>query len=454
MIAVSKKPISRFRVESAGRLVIPALCIASFAVYVGLRVGNFLLVEEVREFPDTPVYTGIASRSFFDPRFWVGPRPWTVPLVYKLLANAPERIFMFQSAFSILSWGVLAVFATRAMRVRLLGVVAFVAVLVFSLSAEVSMWDGVMVCDSISLSLMALFIASWLWLLEGWDFRKAGVVIGAAFLWAFAYDTNAWAVVMIGLLLVFMAAIGRARKSYFLIAAVLVMIFAASDFTANKARRWRVAFINTVGTRILPSPERTEYFAQSGMPITPALTRLTGKKAWAENWAFFKDPALAEFRDWLHARGKSSYVRFLLSHPAVTILEPLRHPEELLASELRNYAPIGFSPVLRGAFAEIVYPKKWALVWIWAAAIILGVAVGTRIWKHNTAFLVPLGMILLVYPHAVLIWHGDPNEIGRHALQAAVYFRLGLWLLVLFVGDWVIGRRSSGQSWSAAARTA
>jgi hypothetical protein len=133
-------------------------------------------------------------------------------------------------------------------------------------------------------------------------------------------------------------------------------------------------------------------------------------------------------------------MRFLLSHPALTIQEPLRHSELLLSAELRNYAPAGFSPILRGAVAEIVYVKKWSLLCVWAGAIVFGWALGLTIWKHNITALVPLALIVLAYPHGALIWHADPNEIDRHALEVAVHFRLGLWLLVLFGADLMIAQ--------------
>jgi hypothetical protein len=408
-----------------------------------LRLANLLLIEEVRQFPDTPVYTKIASLSLWNPRFWVGARPWSVPLFYKLLGTDPNSIAFFQLSFSIISWGLLAFFIAKAVRLSWLKPIAFGVILLFSLSAEIILWDGVMLCDSVSLSLMALLIASWLWLLEGWDLRKAALVVTLAFLWSFTYDTNAWAVLMIAALLLTGVAARRIQSRYVLIASAFVVIFVMNDLSANRAHRWVVAFMNNVGMRILPSSEKTAYFAELGMPVSPALMERTEKKAWSNNWAFFKDPALQQFRDWLYAHGKSSYLRFLLFHPVMTILEPLRHPMDLLAPKLGPYSPIGFSPLLRGVVAEIMYPKKWLLLWVSATTIVLGLTIGPRIWRYNKAFLVPLGLILFAFPHGALIWHGDPNEIGRHALQIGVYFRLGLWTLLLFAADALLARRTT-----------
>ncbi len=410
--------IPKIRSETRKGVELSALLLILFLLYSALRIVTFPAFEEVRSFPDTPVYTELASQTIWDLHFWVGPRPWTTSLFYKLLRIDPQRIAKFQLAFSTICWGLLALCVARTLRSSWLGPIAFTMILVFSLSAEIIMWDGVILSDSISLSLMALFIASWLWLVEDWQWFKVALLTLAAFLWSFAKDTNAWVVLMIAALIIIAVAARRIQGRYVLIASVFALIFVMNDVSANRAHRWVVAFMNIVGLRILPSPERTAYFAELG------------------------NPGLQNFRDWLHADGKASYIRFLLAHPAMTTQEPLRHPEELLAPELKNYAPVNFSPILSGALAEIVYVKIWGLLLIWAAGIVVGLVVGLGLWKHRKAVIVSLALIVLAYPHAVLVWHGDPNEIGRHALQAGVHFRLGLWLLLMMAADISIARLS------------
>ena len=421
--------------ETIKTAIQPVLYLFLFLASTVLRVTNFDALQEVRSLPDTPVYIKLASRSLFDPVFWVGARPWSTPLVFKVLGNDPPSIAVFQLTFSIVSWALLALCIARTVRVSWLKPIALSFILLFSLSAEIIMWDGVLLPDSISLSFMALLVAAWLWVLEFWRWYKAALVVLVALFWSFTQDTNAWVVMMIGGALLMGVTAGRFRRRYVLIATAFAIIFAINDYSANRARRWVVAFMNNVGLRILPIPERTEYFAQAGMPITPALLERTGKKAWSDDWAFFKDTELEGFRQWLHAHGKSTYMKFLLSDPAMTIQEPLRHPELLLSAELRNYAPAGFSPILKGTVAEIVYVKKWSLLCIWAAAIAFGLAVGLRLWRNYPAFVVPLVLILLAYPHGALVWHADPNEIARHAFRAGVHFRLGILLLILFATD-------------------
>jgi hypothetical protein len=45
---------------------------------------------------------------------------------------------------------------------------------------------------------------------------------------------------------------------------------------------------------------------------------------------------------------------------------------------------------------------------------------------------VPIGLILLEIPHALLVYHGDTLEIPRHAILMAIMLRLGVLMLALF----------------------
>jgi len=241
-----------------------------------------------------------------------------VPFFYKLAGNIPHSIALLQLSFSILCWGLLAIAVSRALQFYWLKPFAFLIILLFSLSDHIIMWDGAMLSDSISLSLMALFVASWLWLLENWNWQRAALMLMVAFLWAFSRDTNAWVVLMLAALLLTIGSLCRSRRCLSIVP-VLVMFFIANELSLNYSRRWVTPFFNVIGRRILPNAESTAFFAQFGMPVTPALMRLSGQLAWGQDWAFYKDPALQEFRHWTYDRGKSSYNNFLLAHPVMTI---------------------------------------------------------------------------------------------------------------------------------------
>ena len=70
----------------------------------------------------------------------------------------------------------------RQQEQRLGAVVALAAVLAFSLAPENVLWDADLISESVSLSLTAALVASWLWILRrpSWWSYGATLVIAAA----------------------------------------------------------------------------------------------------------------------------------------------------------------------------------------------------------------------------------------------------------------------------------
>ena len=50
-------------------------------------------------------------------------------------------------------------------------------------------------------------------------------------------------------------------------------------------------------------------------------------------------------------------------------------------------------------------------------------------------WLVLSALLLNLYPLMFMVWHGDPMEIPRHAVQIGIQFRLAGWIAVLLFLD-------------------
>ncbi len=87
-----------------------------------------------------------------------------------------------------------------------------------------------------------------------------------------------------------------------------------------------------------------------------------------------------------------------------------------------------------GDTSDYTEKATWPLwLWVWASGLMFGFAFVVAVRIGEPRWFIPLILIMLAYPHAAIVWHGDPNDIG--ALQAGVHFRLGLWMLLLFAAD-------------------
>ncbi len=419
-------------------------CAALLLMYVSVRILNTSLIQQPREFPDTDVFTDIASQPLSSLSFWAGGRPFVVPLVYKALNSDFRVIAIVQLVLSVMSWTLLGIHAARAIQLPLLRPLAFGVILLFSLNQNIIEWDTAMLSESFSLSLFALFLACWLWLLARWQWRRVLSLVIVAFLWTFSRETNAWMVLLVGLILIPIACCRKSNRKYLVISALFVLLFFGNELSSNRGQRWVFPFLNVLGQRVLPRQEYLADFARCGMPITPALTRMAGKAGSGDDWAFYNDPALEGFRVWLYAEGKPCYMRWLISNPQMALEDPLAHIGLLLADREDVYSAREFVPVYPPILETIVYPSELPFLLWWASAIAVGLAVGALDWRHDSFLSVPLLMTLLVYPHAFLVWHGDAMEVGRHALQVGIQWHLGMLLLLLFGVDRFLMRPDDG----------
>ena len=406
--------------------------------YAGLRVLNLSQVApKVRVTVDTASYVRISQESLFGSRFLAGSRPFVFPLVLKLLGNDDETVVWLQGIISIISWSVLAISAAYSFRVLFLKFTAFGLILLFSLSRYILGWDSVLLTESLSLSLMALFIAGWLWLAKGWHWGKAIFILTVAFLWTFSRDTNAWVVFLGALFLLLLVGFRLVDRKCLTLAGALIFMFFVSNLSADLGRRWVFPLQNILGSRILPNGQATDFLARCGMPVSSQLMELSGGFGNSAGREFHVDPALEEYRLWLYQNGKRCYVKWLLSEPVESIKAPLAEFNSLIS--MRAIKPSSFSkkfsPVLPRMLEAILFPRPGPLILlaiIWAGILI---AIVTKAWLQNIIWWVVIGINILVLPHYLITWHGDAMGIYRHMISAGVQFYLGAWLFVLLVLD-------------------
>ena len=417
------------------------LMLLIFAFYANLRWANESPVfEKTKETADTPAYVRVSGEALFSKDFWANTRPPVFPLLLKYYAADKVKIAAFQAAFSIFAWGMLALSMAYALK-GFLRPIAFGLILALSLDHHIAGWDMVLLTESLSVSLMALFLAVWLWLLRNWSWGKVGILSLVAFLWAFTRDTNGWILLMLATLTLLGVLFFGARKRYLSVALAFGLIFALSNFSANKGDRWVFPFQNVLAQRILTDQEATAFFSDCGMPITLELLDLAGGFANSNDRAFYTAPTLQPYRDWLKVGGKSCYMRWLISRPLTSLREPWPDLVWLLAfEEADSFYPQLYQPILPWYAEHILYPQN-AVFWLWVLTTIGAlIAIWKKVWKTNPAWVVFIALCPLIYPHLFIVWHADVPGTHRHALTVSLQFVLSLWLLGLLSIETILTR--------------
>jgi hypothetical protein len=409
-------------------------------IYAALQVVSTLQVREALWLPDSIDYIFPAETfTWTEPGLWTHTKPWGAAVLYKLTGSSPATIDAVQTIVSALAWLALAWIFSRFIRVRWLRVTAFGFTLGFSLAPSVQMWNHIIQSESLSISLMVLILAVWLSLLQNWRWEKLFALIFLFAWWIGTRETNVYLSLMTAGILVLVGLFYKRQRFYWAVSALLVF-FCYVNMQISEVPtlpRWLYPLTNTVLNRILPNEEFRGYFEYFGMPVTPELLSLSGGFANSENFAVYNNPALDDMERWLYKRGKDVYIQFLIAHPAYTLTSPWTHIDELLTpSELLNYAPDRYSPVIAWLFGKVFFPNSLWLVLL-LVLLTLVFTIMAKPWKGPSAFWLVLGFLVLFFPHFYLAWHGDAAEVGRHAIQASVQLRTSLWLLLWLALDTV-----------------
>jgi hypothetical protein len=249
------------------RASILALGYIALRVFAARRIATGI-------YPDSSAYERIASSPFASGSFFRGTKPWGVPLLYKVLPGATDvSAPVAQLGISIAAWLVLAVAVSRCVSGRRTRGAALAAVLPFSLSSSIGLWDGDLLSESLSLSLMALLVAGLLTLARRPTVLVAVAAGAAAALWASTRDTNAYVVVLLAPLAG--AAIWRAGRLHFALVVAVAFLAAGGAAIAASAStaRSELLLMDIVDERVLEQPAAQAFFVARGLPVRSNLRR-------------------------------------------------------------------------------------------------------------------------------------------------------------------------------------
>jgi hypothetical protein len=409
------------------------------ATFVGVRLWGIAGIAP-GIWNDTASYQRVADAAWWSRARWAGERPPLLPLLLTITAGSERVTVWAQTIVSIacwlfLAWVVATVCSSRWDRRRLLG---GGLVLALGISPPVMQWDGAMLSESLALSTTALVVACGLRFVQQQNLSRAIALGAAATAWGACRDTHLWLLGAIGagtlVAIVVVALRHRQLRGVVVlgVAGFLVAGAVVGTAAADHGQRDEFPLSNTMAVRILPYPDRVEWFADHGMPQADALAALardpfivpeTGVRAIFVDGS---DASWSPYVSWLAEDGRRVYVEWLATHPGYVIAEPFRDPERVF-----NNGP-GTWAFYRPHDARIL-PGTWILFPPWWVTL-LGAAAATAVVARgrglNGVWWFAVGVAALSVPHALLAWHGDGMEAARHALVACVQLRIGVVLMV------------------------
>ena len=422
------------------KVVVFIVQLALLVGYVWLRVENVQRIHEPRtSFGDTHEFLDAAQESIISKSFWISLRPPGVPMIYKIVGSDIQNIANFQFVFSLFAWIAFALVVSNSIQSFFLKPLAFGWILTFSLSKEFIMWDYIILGDSISISVMILFFASALWLLSKWNNLRLSVFLLFALLFTFTRDDFAYFSLMLGLVLLLLLFRTRHWRRIMAISSILIAMFFVSNMLSSNSLRWYRPLLNTIGLRILPNPVYTSYFEKRGMPFSEALMERSGKHLHADGNAIIVDPRLEDFRAWVLENGKDEYIRFLWFFKVNTFQNVFEDIEIVFSPNMYYYTATRFRPIIQDArLEELIFPNRFGFL-LFLVSNMFAVALAViAVYEKKHLWVLPVALILLTYPQAILVWNADANDLARHSMYHNMILRTGFWMLVLFFIDFLL----------------
>jgi hypothetical protein len=427
------------------------ICLALLAFAWKLQA---VIVADPRTFPDSTDY--LKPETFLGTKGgYVAGRLPGVPAFFFLLARNHRAIVVAQAVIGAASWGLLAYVLSRKFASRPVGFAVGAAVLVFSVTSTVALWDGLLLSESLSISLLVLLIAVSIRLFERADrfTMLTAIVLGG--IWVYLRDPNASMLVPAAITVAALA-LARVVPRRALVVAVAWALLAVSSLALQSAStRWELALYDIIGIRVLTDRQATEEFASAGMPVTPPVLAMTGLYA---AQGFETKPELSDLRAWTREHGRETYARYLLRNWDQTLLEPFRDEScrERLARKIPcfNVVRDGGQGELdtyeardwRAAFPEAIddaLGQRSSMAQYLAATIFCLVAGALGLWRGrrrgNWGWSVWLALASAVF--LVLGWNAESQEVARHTLDVWVYVTLAVIIALGTLADEITLRR-------------
>ena len=413
-----------------------------FAALVLVFATTYLWITRhagVREITDTVLYRRIAAEPIGFAALFENMRPPLYPVIIRLCGNHPHIVVGLQILAYFAAWLFLAWTFYRPLRdagrpiiAALLSAATFYA----ALYPDFAGWTLLIMTESFSLSALVVSVAL---LLRAALYRRSHDMLLAAALCianALLRDANAY------LALCFMLPIALLAQRRFLpfrTAFLAVLLLAASAWLSNWSSdhvnhtamrsRWVYPMLDIIGRRILPDPEATRYFAAHGMPISADVRAMSGDFAYQGHYTyqqFIADPKLEAFRQWLAARGKQTYLRYLLAHPRMAVQEVWQDRADLFQAfgyRQDPYPDTRYAPDLpadQTLAYDTALPPRVPLVIAYLiggfGSLAFCIAAALRRESHKLSlFMLTTSLYAIIPLFACVVELGDCMETARHA---------------------------------------
>ena len=405
---------------------------------VGLGVRAWQLAgTQAMMWQDSTDYLTSSRAPWFSLELWAGPRAPAVPVLLKLTGGDGQNAMALQAIVAALCWAGLATAIAAALPAGGRRWAAAGLVVGVSLTQRTTMWDQSLLSETLALAFLALVLAVLVQFARhptpGWG----AALVGTSALWVSVRDAPAVALLAgVAVLQVVLISgrpqVPRQRRVLALTAAGLAVVAVLTMLAAQHGKRSVQPVEHVFSVRVLPYPDRVDWFADHGMPLADEIAAL-GPPAYPVPTGppvvgVPEDPPFDRWHDWVRSSGQATFARWMVTHPGYVVAEPLERPERAYNNaegNLEFYRLPDFEPV------PLVGVLSVRTAWLLPVGLL---TVAALIWfdRLRSPFgSAALALLVTAGPHGLAAWHSDGMETARHLVVPGMQVRLAVVLLAV-----------------------
>lgn len=410
-----------------------------------------------KDFWDTNDYrlqseADLFSWKFFSPspRKWFSPRPFTMSLMYKLVDSDTYRMILFQKFFYCISVFALILVLNKFITSYTIKIVNALVLLFFFTWWNIVGWSNNAISESISISFMLLWFAA---IMLYYNSSSIYSIISIALLSVlFSFTRDNWAYILLIFFVLNLILHLNAPKKKILINLFLllffVIIFFLQNYTMKIGQRNVLPIYNSIAVRVSQNNEYLDWFAKQGMPDKDLLSK-TFKGVDVETnegktrvWNTYEDSLYKNIFTWIKAEGKSTYQKFIITHPGYFFLQDQtsQQIDRIFAYNVKGYYRPSPEFFLK---AESVFPMFNNYLFFMAIAGCIYIFYRSK----EKFYLIPPLLAVLTIINAILVYNADTMEVRRHLFTTVICRELLCFISIALILNYFI-KTNSFLNWS------
>ena len=382
------------------------------------------------------------SSDFYMPTIDMGlsPRPFSVPLFYKMVNSDPLSIVWMQKIIHCIASFALITSLLLIIKNKIVSFIAIPFLYYFFTWWPIVGFTENLLSESLSMSFLFFWISAIILCVHYKNYVVFSYLIIISVLFSFTRDTWPYIILLASFLLaIYFYKKDKKLKTFFIVYCFLCIgLFLFQSYTSKVGERYKIPIYNVLATRISKKPEYLNWLAVKGMPLSDSLVSnfknidLTKNEDIIKVYDSYTNSIYKPLHRWIVEHGKNTYMLFMLTHPSYFFLndESDMQKERIFAIIDKGYIVNSTEPFLSDNAIRDVFPISWLLI------LIVSLMILTIKFKGNAYYyLLPLFLGILFFVNVFLSYNADTLEVERHLFITEIIIQFTFYITLIFLID-------------------